>query len=286
MILDKNSRDFTLSKYAKLCENLKDLGYKFLTFEEYFNSTPSEKIVLMRHDIDNVVDHKICLRMAKIEKDLGVKSTYYTRVIPKVFNLKTLNYIKLQGHEIGYHYEVLNLAKGSRNLALSLFKKQLSFLRQFFNIQTICQHGGLLGNDTASTFQGLLNVLIKRMDENRKIQIYDSRSLWESNDFNELDIIGDAYLSLDYNDFKYFSDTGLAWNNFNSRLLDKVDTDLQVGSNVKTTDNLIEHIKRFKHKKVSILVHPANWIEPLHSWLQWHLLQLFRNGGKRYGVSN
>lgn len=276
-------RDFTLTKYKLLCKELKELNYKFITFSDFFSGKFKDKVVLMRHDIDNVVDYKVCKAMALFENENGIRSTYYARVVPKVFNLRLLKFLETQGHEVGYHYEVLNLAKGDLEEAHILFDKQLEFLRRNLQIKTICQHGGLLGNETASTFSGIINFSLKLLSSRKKIEVHDSRTIWKNKDFVGNGIIGDAYLSLDYDKVKYFSDTGLAWNNFSNRVLDKVKvTSIDSVKNIKTTDELIDHLRKNHYDKVSLLVHPANWIESLIPWFNWRVLQFFRHSGKKY----
>ena len=69
--------DFTLQKYKELCEAiLKE--YTPLTIESYLMKKPSGKLVILRHDVDRKPE--TALRMAKMEKYLGITSTYYFRM--------------------------------------------------------------------------------------------------------------------------------------------------------------------------------------------------------------
>ena len=45
------------------------------------------------------------LRTARIESELGIKGTYYFRMIPESFDDRVIKQIYDLGHEIGYHYE-------------------------------------------------------------------------------------------------------------------------------------------------------------------------------------
>ena len=51
------------------------------------------------------------LRMAELEHELGIQSTYYFR-FPYTFKPDIIRKIQALGHEVDYHYEVLSKAKG------------------------------------------------------------------------------------------------------------------------------------------------------------------------------
>jgi len=66
------------------------------------------------------------LQTAKIEHSLGIRSTYFFRIIPETFKPEIIRQIADLGHEIGYHYEDLTLAAdsvGSRQYAVGIEQK-------------------------------------------------------------------------------------------------------------------------------------------------------------------
>ena len=73
-------RDFTLKKYKDLCLGLLDSGYTPLTVYSYLKEQKNNnnKLAVLRHDIDR--KPKNALRMAELEHELGIQSTYYFRV--------------------------------------------------------------------------------------------------------------------------------------------------------------------------------------------------------------
>ena len=151
------TRDFTFDKYKELCKAIKNSGYKTYPMKDFFiNSAKQdlekENIIIMRHDIDNKIDHPYAIEMAKFEKSIGIFSTYYFRTVPNVFNEKVITEISELGHEIGYHYEALNESKGDYSKALDIFKFNLNKMREIYPVMTIAQHGGSLGDLTATTF--------------------------------------------------------------------------------------------------------------------------------------
>ena len=70
----------------------------FQTFREYIQNPPESSIIL-RHDVDKLPRNS--LKFAQIQNKLGIKGSYYFRIVPQSFNPQ----IAELGHEIGYHYE-------------------------------------------------------------------------------------------------------------------------------------------------------------------------------------
>jgi len=98
-------KDFKLNIYKQLLQTLISKNYSFQTMQ-LFMQVPLEKCIILRHDVDRKPEN--ALRMAKLENELGVKATYYFRIIPKTFKPEIINKIAELGHEIGYHYECLS----------------------------------------------------------------------------------------------------------------------------------------------------------------------------------
>ena len=96
--------DFTLSKYEELCLALLDSGYTPLTVYSYLvlggqkkkKNNNNNKLVVLRHDIDR--KPKNALRMAELEHELGIQSTYYFR-FPYTFKPDIIGKIHGLGHE-------------------------------------------------------------------------------------------------------------------------------------------------------------------------------------------
>jgi hypothetical protein len=278
-------RDFTFKQYTKLCKAALNSSYTSLALSEYIEQKAkytNKHIVLFRHDIDNKIDIPYALKMAKLEKDMGIKASYYFRIVKDVFNKDAIKTIASYGHEIGYHYEVLQQTKGNIKHALVLFEQNLNAFRKVTPIKTICQHGGSLGENTASTFSGLLKSLFKFCRGKIVLKAYKSNEIWKYKKLKDFDLLGEAYLSLDFNKILYLSDTALKWDAFKYRILDKVDNNTSFNSFTypKKTKDVINLIEEKKILQLNILVHPANWINPFFPWLKWQILQKFRNFGK------
>ena len=197
-------RDFTLSKYVELCESIVRSGYKVLTLRDYFETEKEpKKFVILRHDVDDGIDLPYALTMAKSEAKIGINSTYYFRVNEDVFKPEVISEIAKLGHEIGYHYDVLGKADGDYNKALRIFEVELNKLRQISNVKTISMHGGpFVTGLTAASFRDLLKVFMNIITMKKTFVIWDSREIWKVYDFRKYDILGDAYLSIDFNEVR------------------------------------------------------------------------------------
>jgi len=232
------SRDFSLDKYARLCQELAK-QYRFLTFAASLEKDKPAKFVILRHDVDRLPHN--ALAMAKLEANLGIKSSYYFRSSQLKSSLPIIKEIALLGHEVGYHYECLDQAKGNFKNALRIFEKYLTEFRQYYPVKTVAMHGN-------------------------PITHFNNRHLWQHGDFHDFGIKGETYLSLARGTF-YFSDTGRTWSN---RFKVK---DVPVRTNhehrrfkVETTDDLINLVQNSGVKQLCITTHPERWT---NNWLGW-----------------
>lgn len=71
--------DFTLSTYKELLLTLKNQGFSFLSFHDHI-SKPADKSIILRHDVDALPLNS--LRFARIQSELGIRGSYYFRVVP------------------------------------------------------------------------------------------------------------------------------------------------------------------------------------------------------------
>lgn len=101
---DFNFNDFTLSNYRSLL-SLALKNYEFKLFNQEFQ----HKSILLRHDLEFSVP--IALRMAEIEAELGIRSTYFVQLHSEFYNtlekrsLKDIRQIEKLGHQIGLHFD-------------------------------------------------------------------------------------------------------------------------------------------------------------------------------------
>ncbi|AZZ91667.1 hypothetical protein EUZ85_13380 [Hahella sp. KA22] len=99
------SEDFTERKYAEVLE----VALSRFHFQLIKDDSFEERVAVWRHDID--FSPSRALALAKIEKQLGVKSTYYVQpssLFYSVFDPKTIDQLRRiheLGHDLGLHFD-------------------------------------------------------------------------------------------------------------------------------------------------------------------------------------
>ena len=121
-------RDFTLKSYRSLLTAFQKAGYQFQTFEGMMTAPAEGKTVVMRHDVDEKAPN--ALKMAQLEHELGIRSTYFFRIVKQSNVPEVIRGIAAMGHEIGYHYEDLATAEGDMEKATASFEKNLIYFRE------------------------------------------------------------------------------------------------------------------------------------------------------------
>jgi hypothetical protein len=228
---------FTFGAYADLLETCRRAGYEFLTVREYLETSPGahpERFVVLRHDVDRKPEN--ARAMADLEAGHGVSSTYYFRTIRKTFRPALIEAVEAAGHEVGYHYEDLDRADGDRDRARRLFAAELEKLRTVATVDTVCMHGNPLTP-------------------------HDNRDLWtdDVDALGEHDLLGEAYLSMDFTDVAYFSDTGRTWRDGRLKVKDHTMGEGDTAAEVSTTAQLRGLLESRRFDRVCLLVHPNRW---------------------------
>ncbi|MGE5431592.1 MAG: hypothetical protein ACM3QX_10995 [Syntrophomonadaceae bacterium] len=193
------------------------------------------------------------MEFAKIQNCKGISGTYYFRIMPESFSERIIKTIANLGHEIGYHYEDMDLTNGNIDLAYDSFRRNLDMLRKICPIETICMHGSPRSK-------------------------YDNRDIWKKYNFRDLGIIGEPYFDLDFRNVLYLTDTGRKWNGTTVSVRDKVNSGFNF--NFHTTFNLINSINLFPDK-VMITFHPQRWTNNYYLWFKELLFQNIKNIIKR-----
>jgi len=246
------SQDFTLKKYEELCKTVISLQYDILTVRKYLESRKTESnVIVLRHDVDRKVYN--ALKMARLENGLGICASYYFRKRKHTFKPEVIREIANLGHEIGYHYEVLVKAKGVYEKAVKIFENELDEFRKVCDIMTICAHGNPFSK-------------------------WNNLDLWNKYHYKEFGLLGDASLSIDYNQLVYLSDTGRTWDNQRYNVRDRVNSKLtpQIG----TTDELISWLNSRRKYKLFLQVHPERWADNKFEFIAYVLLDFFVNRTK------
>ena len=245
--------DFTIKKYKELISALKDAGYEFVTYAEYCEGRRSDKLVVMRHDVDRSVER--ARRLAEVENEMGVKASYYFRDKFINENSDDIRYIESLGHEVGYHYEDLVMEKGDVDKAYARFMRNVCVLRELVDVKTITMHG-------APTSR------------------FDSKEMWRVCDYKKLGLIGEPQFDVDWNDMFYLTDTGRSWNGVSRR--DKVVEFKLIweakGWVYKTTDDVIKAVRNGSFpNRVMMTTHPQRWADNICEWIKEFVMQGIKN---------
>jgi len=144
---------FTYQQLEKNYKAILELGYEPLTMEAYClrKKALPEKCFVNRVDVDFSV--KKVIRLLDIFSRLNIKSTFFIRLHAPEYNpfsfenYKIIKSIIEQGHEIGYHSEIVDQSKIWDEEAESCLKRDIDILNRMFNINIVgvASHGGMTG---------------------------------------------------------------------------------------------------------------------------------------------
>jgi hypothetical protein len=109
-------------------------GYKSIGFDEDFEG----KQVIVRHDID--VDLDAAVEMSRIEREEGIKATYYVWLNSPFYSLfekryiNSINEIISNGHDVGLHFDETAYEIKSEKDILNNIDKEVKVLEGYFGI--------------------------------------------------------------------------------------------------------------------------------------------------------
>ena len=247
--------DFTLTIYKSLLNAFINKGYEFQTYAE-FTECPKKKCIILRHDVDKKPNHS--LMFAKIQSLFDIKGSYYFRMVPSSYNEKIIKEIAELGHEIGYHYETMDITGGDSKKAIEIFKNDLNTLSRLVAIKTICMHGSPMSK-------------------------FDNRELWKYYNYKDFGITAEPYFDIDFESVFYLTDTGRKFDGDKVSFRDKPMQSISKKWPVyhKTTD-IIKAIEKGSFPQVAMITfHPQRWSDNLFEWLGEYILQNIKNVIKR-----
>jgi hypothetical protein len=174
----------TLNKY------LAD-GYSFIRLDDYFEKNFDGKSVLMRHDIDKCPNK--ALDLARIENELGIRSTYFVRVHSNYYNpfgyadYNFIRQIRDLGHDLSLHSEAFDFGRIFKLDPMELFRKEIEIFITIFDVEV--KYYAPHRTHNSSTFED-------------RVGFYD-----------QLERLGykNVYEILNDKDWKYLSDSSGIW---------------------------------------------------------------------------
>ncbi|AIT10013.1 hypothetical protein LO80_08540 [Candidatus Francisella endociliophora] len=226
---------FIYSYWRELCKTI-SLNCKTIHARDILN-TSDDKWVLVKHDVETNVFK--ALELAKIEKEYGIKATYYVQADLVEPNHECLQEIQKLGHEIAYHYDVMDANKGSFHLAKLDFCNNLETFRKYgFDIKTVCPHG---------------NPAILRNGWNSNKDFFRNDHI--SKYFPDiLDIVVHLPSKLD-SSYTYISDAGFGW----KKIVNISDNDISNKGDIHLKSNC--ELKKIicSDSRVILSTHPHRW---------------------------
>ena len=244
--------DFTIKKYKELLASIKESDYAIQNMVG-FMSAPAPRVIAFRHDVDERPAN--ALQMAKAEQEAGICSTFYFRIGKISNNPEVIKSIADMGHEIGYHYEDFAACQGDVHKAAGQFKRNLAYFRQYYPVKTVCMHGSSMSD-------------------------FDNRHFWNHCDLSDFGLIGEPYLSIDYSDVLYLTDTARTWDGGKYSIRDKVQKNYCV-TGLGKTDDIIRRLKKNDLPDRIVLQSHTLWTDDLSEWMWLETREFVRNRLKR-----
>lgn len=250
-------RDFTLKSYQSLLVAFQQAGYQFQTFEELMTHPMEGKSVVMRHDVDELAWN--ALKMAQLEHELGVHATYFFRIVRQSNVPEVIEQIVGLGHEIGYHYEDLALAEGDDDKAIKSFEENLTYFRRYYPVRSVCMHG-------SSTSK------------------FDNRLLWKDRSLSSYGLVGEPYISVDFEKVFYLTDTGYAWDGGKFATRDIVESGF--GLSFHSTNQIVDCVIAGQFPEKALILAHTLWTDSRLQWDGLHIREFFRNNIKLLAKNN
>jgi len=241
---------FVYKKWEKFCRELAHKNVHSITARDVAEKKTADTYIVLKHDVETNVAKAYA--MAKIEQKYEHRGTYYVQayLLEDVQNVSLLRQMSDMGHEISYHYDVMDLCKGNLEKAIKAYQKNVAlFERNGFEIKTVCQHG---------------NPVVER------VGYTSNRDFFRSTRVQQLfphmsDIMVDFKRKAD-TDYLYFSDAGrkfkLVYDPLNNDIVNSDDKNIPF-------DNLGELLVYAEESGLSYIIstHPHRWTKHILIYL-------------------
>ena len=232
--------NLTFHNWSVFCKTLADANLLSVTAADALDKD-KQPFAVLKHDVETNV--KKAYRMAKIEHSLGHCGSYYVQayLLNNEKNVEMLRQMQQMGHEISYHFDVMDSNHGDLNAAIAEFDANLSqFRKAGFPIKTLCQHG---------------NPVVQRIGYTSNRDFFRSEQVQQR--YPELCDIMVNYPEKLQNGYLYFSDAGrqfhLIFDPINNDREDSTDKDIAY----KNLDGVFSAFN--KKANAIISVHPHRY---------------------------
>ena len=181
---------FVYKKWDSFCYDLTKKGIVSIPAKDVSEQT--EHFLVLKHDVET--DVAKAFKMSQIEHKYGHKGSYYVQAYlmsdPK--NIQMLKQMQDMGHEMSYHYDVMDSCHGDLDKAIAEFEiNRRIFENNGFLLKTLCQHG---------------NPVVERVGYTSNRDFFRSERVCEA--YPELSDIMVNFKQAHHTDYTYFSDAG------------------------------------------------------------------------------
>lgn len=187
---------FYYLNWEKFCKALTGMGVTLCTAEQSLQLPAEGRFVVLKHDVESFVEN--AHRLAAIEHQYGICGSYYVQayLMNDEKNIRLLREMQSWGHEISYHYDVLDAHAGDYKAALVSFEENRKVFEDLgFKFRTICQHG---------------NPVKKRVGYTSNRDFFRHKDI-RNRYRNLVDMVVD-YSQYVHGPYRYISDAGYRWN--------------------------------------------------------------------------
>lgn len=181
-----NDFHFTFASIEAQYRAALDAGYQFITCLEYAERRGplADLTIVNRVDIDLSV--KKADRLRDIFERLGINASFFVRLHAPEYNpfsfenYRILKAIRDNGHEIGYHSEVMDQAVIWNEDAADCLRRDIDVLNRMFDIQVkgIASHGGMTGLNNLDFWKNRqateFGVLYEAYDKSVAFNLFDT----------------------------------------------------------------------------------------------------------------
>jgi|TARA_B110000908_G_C10140209_1_gene396418 hypothetical protein len=232
---------FIYKEWEIFCSKIKKLGIKSVTaFEALEYSKSKENYVIIKHDVET--NAKKALKLAIIENKYDLKATYYVQsyLIENEDNIKILKKISRLGHEVTYHYDVLDSNNGNfSNAEIEFDETLIKFENLGMKVKTVCPHG---------------NPVKKRSGWSSNKDFFRNKFI-NSKYFEIVDIVINPEKFIN-NELIYISDAGFGW----KKITDISNNDHSQSKDEKLKNlNSVVNLIQDRSKTIIISAHPHRW---------------------------
>lgn len=133
---------FIYKRWEAFCSTLSMRNIHSVSALEVLQQKAKQPYLVLKHDVET--DVRKSLALASIEQKFGHRGSFYVQayLLDNKENVRMLKEIQSMGHEVSYHYDVMDSCRGNLPKALAEFsEKCLRFQDCGFTVITVCQHG-------------------------------------------------------------------------------------------------------------------------------------------------